>query len=151
MPAENNLLWTDAEVQNIIQVARTWNGVRFRHQGRSRSGVDCVGLFSCIGTEVGRPDPIPNNYSHNPDTRLLMTEMKKRFDEVLIKDMLPGDLLMMRFENAFGKASNQHIALRTDCGIIHAAAMYRKVCEHSLTPEWFNRIEHVFRFKRVAA
>lgn len=153
MPGENNNkpLWTDDEVQAIIDQARTWINVKFRHQGRSRYGVDCVGLFSCVGKEIGKPDPIPSNYTRNPNTAILKAGLEERLDEVKIKDMQPGDVLVLRFEDVHGDVKNQHVALRTDRGILHSAAMYRKVTEHCFDQEWADRVEHVYRFRRVQA
>jgi cell wall-associated NlpC family hydrolase len=139
---------TDAEIQAMIDQARTWINVKFRHQGRSRFGVDCVGLFACVAGELGRPDPIPANYSREPDSRLLLAELRKRFEEIKINETRPGDFLVMHFENVKGVMDRRHLALRTDKGIIHSAAMYRKVTEHGLTPEWANRVVTAFRIPR---
>lgn len=39
--------------QEYVENLRTWQGVRFRHQGRNRSGVDCVGLVIMAAFEIG--------------------------------------------------------------------------------------------------
>jgi cell wall-associated NlpC family hydrolase len=142
---------TELEVQEIIAHARAWIDVPFRHQGRSRTGTDCVGLFACIASEMGRPDPIPSNYSREPDSALLLAELRKRFEEIKITDARPGDFLVMRFETLKQNVERRHVAMLTDRGIIHSAAMYRKVTEHSLTDEWKIRIENAFRIPRSDA
>jgi hypothetical protein len=37
----------------IIEVARSWLGTKWVHQGRSRAGVDCVGLLIAVGDALG--------------------------------------------------------------------------------------------------
>ena len=37
----------------VIDEARGWVGVPFRHQGRDYSGIDCVGLPIVVGQSLG--------------------------------------------------------------------------------------------------
>jgi cell wall-associated NlpC family hydrolase len=40
--------------QHIVDTARGWLGVPYRHQGRRKDkGVDCVGLIIGVGAELG--------------------------------------------------------------------------------------------------
>lgn len=49
---------------DLIAEARTWEGVQFRHQGRSKeSGVDCIGYFVCMLAAHGR---LPDDFRDNP-------------------------------------------------------------------------------------
>lgn len=144
MPEESSLLNRD-EIATFILKCREWDNIPWRHQGRSRLGVDCVGLFAAVAGEMGKPQVIPNNYHRDPDGKLLLAELRRRFQEIKVKDVQVGDLVVMRFENLQGVPTNRHIALRTDRGIIHSAAMYRKVCEHTFDDEWERRTEHAFR------
>lgn len=145
----NKPTWTEADVQALIATCRTWIGVPWRHQGRSRQGVDCVGIFACVALGLGRHIQIPKNYTHDPDPTVLLAHMHQYFDEVPVADMQPGDFLLMRFLDRNQRMSKRHIALKTNLGILHAAATYRKVTEHTLDDEWFNRIEQVFRMRRA--
>lgn len=47
----------------IVAEARTWEGVPFRHQGRSRLGVDCIGYFVCMLRARGL---LPTDFRDNP-------------------------------------------------------------------------------------
>ena len=40
----------------IIAAARSWLGVPWRHQGRTRQGVHCAGLVVLVGRELGLAD-----------------------------------------------------------------------------------------------
>ena len=37
----------------IVEEARTWLDVPWRHQGRDRNSVDCAGLLECVGKNLG--------------------------------------------------------------------------------------------------
>jgi cell wall-associated NlpC family hydrolase len=36
----------------IVSAARSWLGVPWRHQGRTRQGVDCAGLVVLVGRKT---------------------------------------------------------------------------------------------------
>lgn len=142
--------FTDAEVVQMVTLAREWIDVKWRHQGRSMSGVDCVGIFQQIGQQLGRNFQIPNNYTRNPDQKVLVAHMEQFFDRIPKDDRKPGDLALMRFVDERLRMPNRHVVLLTDLGILHAAANFRKVTEHTLDDEWLNRIEYVYRLRRKA-
>lgn len=142
--------WTDEEVQQIILHSRGWMDIRFRHQGRSKSGIDCIGLFSEVAKEIGRSITIPNNYTHHPDQKFLMSEMCRLFDKITKAEMQIGDLVLMRFMDDNLRIPCRHVAIITDLGVLHSSAQFRKVTEHGLDDEWMEKIEHVFRMRRAA-
>ena len=37
----------------IVEYARTWLGTKWRHQGRSKQGIDCIGLIIRTAEEFG--------------------------------------------------------------------------------------------------
>lgn len=142
-------LWTEQEVKQIIKLSRGYLNVPWRHQGRSKiSGVDCVGIFSCVADELGRPIEIPSNYTHDPDPKILMQHMEKYFDKVLKSEMHVGDFVLMRFPDGRRRMPNRHVGLLTNIGLLHSGAEARKVVEHTLNDEWYDRIEHVYRLRR---
>lgn len=136
--------WTDVEVHRLIAQARTWVGVRWQHQGRSRSGVDCIGLFGAVGRELGVEVDLPSNYTHDPDPKTMLVGLRALFGEIPLKQATAGDFVTMRYN-----AKNIHLGLLTDKGVIHASAYFRAVVEHSLDEEWKRRIEYAFRLPRV--
>lgn len=117
--------------QKIVDEARTWDKVRFRHQGRSRNGVDCVGMLIAVSKKVlGVAPDIDNNYSKRPSQQDIFDNIKKYLIRIKKEDARPGDIVQMRY----GKQAT-HFGLLTDAGVIHAAAMNRRVVEHRITPE----------------
>lgn len=149
IPAVNKPTWTDEEVQEIIKRSRSWMNVKFRHQGRSKCGVDCIGLFSEVAKEIGRDIPIPSNYTHHPDQKFLFAEMNRLFDKITKAEFTVGDLCLMRFEDDLRRVPCRHVAIRTEFGVLHSSAQHRKVTEHSLDDEWMDRVEHCFRMRRT--
>ena len=130
--------------QQIIAEARSWLGVPFLHQGRTREGVDCAGHAIEVGIATGETFVDVNGYDRFRDGT-----MKPACDANLIATDGPvlGGLLMMCFEK-----EPQHLAIVANylyggLSIIHALGDVGRVCEHRLTPEWRRRIVQAYRYK----
>lgn len=130
--------------QDIVDEARRWTGVRWVHQGRSRAGIDCVGLVIRVAHALGLSTFDTADYSRQPDP--------VRMRALLAEHMLPidagraqvGDVLLMRFEK-----EPQHVAIVSDIGIIHAYAQVRRVTEHRLDSVWQSRVVGAYQFKGI--
>jgi len=53
--------------QDYVNSARNWLGVRWVHQGRSRNGLDCVGLILVAARDLGLEIPDMPGYRRTPD------------------------------------------------------------------------------------
>lgn len=126
----------------IVSAARKYLGVRWRHQGRSSLGVDCLGLLVLVGKDLGLESRDTTDYARLPDGARLMRELDEQLTRVA--EHQAGDILLMRFNS-----SPQHLAIKTDIGIIHAYAQARKVVEHSLDSVWSSRIVCSYRLPEV--
>lgn len=139
---------TDAERLAFIAEARTYvaEGVRFRHQGRSRRGVDCAGLLLASMAAIGRPIADLEAYGREPLGGGLRAMMVANLGEPIPKDeMRPGDMVLMRF-----RGEPSHVGLIGDyfyggLSLIHTFAQVRKVVEHRIDSEWNDYILEVFR------
>jgi hypothetical protein len=71
----------------IVAEARSWIGTRFRPKGRSRQGVDCIGLLVVVGRAFAVPHEDQQHYTDwpDPERRMLAT-----FDRYLLR-CLPGE------------------------------------------------------------
>jgi cell wall-associated NlpC family hydrolase len=110
--------------------AREWLGVPWRHLGRTRAGVDCIGLvlLSCAAAGVTIPDPAP--YAREPQGALLAREILHHADRAPIE---PGAVLLFRMGVYAG-----HVGIaslhpdRGELSVIHAYAPHRVVVEQVL-------------------
>ena len=138
--------FTDAERLAFIAEARSYIGVKFRHQGRSRLGVDCAGLVACCLSAIGRPFQDRKAYGREPLQQQLRAMVAINFGEpVPLVDARPCDIALMRF-----RGEPSHVAILADyvyggLSVVHSFAQVRKVVEHRLDSEWRGYITEVFR------
>jgi len=119
----------------IVAAARGWIGVPWRHQGRSRAGVDCVGLIVVVCQGLGLSDYDSTVYGRDPDpTRFLGHFAAGGAMRINPLDAQDGDLLVFR-QSAFPC----HAGIRsTQYGVpyaIHAHLAHRQVVEERLTDQ----------------
>lgn len=126
----------------IVETARSYLGVPFVHQGRSRRGVDCVGLLVCVAQDLSIPVSDDLAYGLNPDPVHLRAKISENLAPIAMADAQPGDVYLMRFDQAA-----THVAILTDRGIIHALSTARGVVEHRMDSTWRTRIRSVWRVK----
>lgn len=126
---------------DLVEAARLYLGTPFKHQGRYSYGVDCGGLLILAAREMGIYLQDIQGYHRMPDD----TVLKQALDDQLIKtsrganNTIYGDVLLMAF-----RKHPQHIAIRTDKGIIHAHEDSGGVVEHGLDDRWLKRIKGVY-------
>lgn len=132
---------------DIVKAARSYLGVRFRHQGRNRLGVDCAGLVVLTFADCGIPVRDEFGYGKYPDTAHLRATLAEQLTPAV--GMQAGDVVLMRFDR-----DAQHLGIVTDhpngLGIIHAYAGARKVVEHRIDKQWADRIVAVYSHPEVA-
>ena len=124
----------------ILQEARKYLGVRFRHQGRSDQGLDCLGLVLVVINKVYGRDLEFTGYPKQPDARELRRNLNQELERIPVGQGIPGDVALLTYGG-----ETTHLGFITDVGIIHATALYRKVVEHSLAGSWDNAIVAVYR------
>lgn len=133
--------------QQIVDEARTWLGVPWRHLGRNRQGIDCVGLGVVVAQALGITDYDTREYGRTPKPGLL-AGLRRVAIEIPIDDILPGDFLVMR-----GTAYPYHVAFVSEKHgvrhIIHAHASRRMVVEEPYIHEWPGLTVAAFRFKGI--
>lgn len=141
----------------LIDLARTYLGVPFAHQGRSRRGVDCLGLLVCVAREAElMREGVPlaqcdeTDYGHLPDENRLRAGLAALLDPVPSEALQPGDVAQFRIDG-----SARHVGLVADyagspgeLSLIHAYAPSRCVVEHRLSEEWRAALAYGWRFVR---
>lgn len=121
---------SDPERARIVACARTWQGVRFRHQGQTRRGVDCIGLMMALGRELGtwtlaNDDPLVKEwlgYPRIPNPERLMAALDRHLTRVPVAAMQSADIALFR-----GNRWPQHLGLIDGDRIIHSYEPFGKV------------------------
>lgn len=134
---------------DIVKIARSWLGVPFIHQGRSRNGCDCVGPLLDIAEQAGIDVVDDRRYGIDPFGYYLGKVLGDKLEEIPKDSIKPGDVLFMRFARI-----PQHVAIVGDypggkLSMIHAYDRIGRVVEHRLSSVWTAKIHKAFRFKGV--
>jgi cell wall-associated NlpC family hydrolase len=128
----------------VITEARSWLGVPFRHQGRSRSGIDCVGLPIVVCQSLGLLPPSFDvaNYGRTPSGELV-TRLQQHCTR--INAPVPGSLLVIAWTKQAA-----HVAICTGETMIHAYESVGRVTEHGYRGRWVRMTHSVWALPGVA-
>lgn len=128
------------------EAARGWVGVRWRHQGRSRDGVDCGGLVAMALTDIGRVPSDMRAYGRVPKDGWLERVLETNFGpQDAQKKLEVGRIALFHF----GKSEPDHVGIlachpQGGLSVIHAYAPWRRVVEHRLDDGWRSRLTGVY-------
>jgi len=134
----------------IVEKARGWLGVPYRHQGRNRLGVDCSGPLVEIARELGIQgvsDAL--TYSRHPAT----FDLKRQLDSLLIpidkKDIRPGDVVLFKMAQI-----PQHVAIVGNykyggLSLIHCYQKMGRMVEHRFAGIWRRRLAQAYRLPDI--
>lgn len=135
----------------IVTEARSYMGTRWLHQGRTRAGIDCIGLVIEVAKTVKGWDFDITNYPRQATDETMLTLCCQHFDTVPRAELQPGDVLVMRFDNQRHAAIVGDYPAPGELSMIHAYATSRAVVEQRLDSTWARRIIGAFRFPGGAA
>lgn len=121
--------------------------VPFRHQGRSRLGVDCAGVLVHIFQRLGLPYQDEMGYPMNPYDGQLekILDAQPSLSRISKSEAGANDVLIMRISKA-----PQHIAIHAGeidghPYIIHGSELHGKVAHHRLDDLWRARVIRAYR------
>jgi cell wall-associated NlpC family hydrolase len=115
----------------IISEARSWVGVPWRHQGRTReNGIDCAGLPVLVGAKFHLFCYEDVNYPRRPDGTFV-DHFRKYLISKPVTKMQEGDVLIFA-EGRHPCHCGIHTIFRGQPSVIHAHVGARKVVEQSL-------------------
>ena len=101
---------------SFIAVARGYVGVPWRHQGRSRFGIDCVGLLVCVARDLGIQIEDMRAYEREPRAHDLACMLRRHCVSVPVAGMRRGDIVLLgRPSTHVGFLTGSHRAF----GLIH--------------------------------
>lgn len=119
----------------LDEAARKYLGVPFRHLGRDRNGLDCVGLCLVSARDLGIDIPEPEPYERGPTNGSLLERLRS-IDCLMehgVADMKPGDIAAFHVGPYVGHVGivSFHPEYKV-LSIIHAFLLRRKVVEEPL-------------------
>jgi cell wall-associated NlpC family hydrolase len=130
-------------MRSVAEHARSLIGTPFRHQGRSRQGLDCVGLVIYSLRAVGFPINDQRGYRIVPPRRML----RKAFEEhgliEVAKQPVDGDVLLFWLRD---KRLEIHCGVACGDGFVHVEDG-RRVEFASLASGWGDQVAAVFRVR----
>jgi cell wall-associated NlpC family hydrolase len=124
----------DPRRQLIINKAREYLGTPYKHQGRTKHGLDCIGLIRIPFADLGYETDDFNGYGENADIKTMAAKLEKHFVRIRGgQQLFPADVLWMRANDGL----ERHLALYTENQtIIHATNWgAKKVVEHRYSLE----------------
>jgi len=128
-----------------VDCARSYVGCKWRHRGRSRFGIDCIGLVIKAVQAGGIAFKDRLDYGREARDNGLERELRNHFSEPLNDSPQAGDIVLIHFEE---QSAPNHVGLIGELNgrltLIHASSELR-VCEHGLTDEWLRCIVARFR------
>jgi NlpC/P60 family putative phage cell wall peptidase len=136
--------------EDVVAEARLWLGTPFQHQGCLKGvACDCIGLVKGVGLALGLVDYDPASpeaqafasYSMMPDSKRMRQGLATWLLPIPVAEALPADILFMAWTR-----EPQHVALRTDHGIIHSYSGVGKVVEHAFDESWQRRVVAAYRY-----
>jgi cell wall-associated NlpC family hydrolase len=137
--------------QALIDEARRLRGVPWIHQGRTRLGVDCIGLVLLAARNAGLDLPnhlgirLPANYSRSPSIDLFSLVERHC---IQVDTEVAGALLFFQFDR---DKYPRHFGILTESGtMIHAEAKTRsQVVEHGYRAHWLRWNHSIWKLPGV--
>ncbi len=128
--------------------ARQYVGVPWRHLGRSREGIDCIGLVLLAARDCGLAADDPAPYAREPSSQRLRQELARHLDEVPIAAARRGDVLVFNLGVYAGHIGvfAFHPAYFVP-SVIHAYAPRRRVVEEPLASIDAGTLTGAFRIR----
>ena len=139
---------------DVVAAAQSWVGVPWRHQGRSREGVDCLGLLIVVARDLGidrgidLDAPAFRAYRRLPPAGLA-GKLAEHLDRATIIE--PGTIGLF----ALAETQPAHVGIfapgpGSGLDLIHAYAPAKAVVRHRLTDDWRQNLRALFSYRGVA-
>jgi cell wall-associated NlpC family hydrolase len=84
---------------DIVEAARSLQGMQWLHQGRNEEGSDCVGFVALVAQKSGAvPDiEFENNYRRRSDGETMVRLFREYCDPIEWRDAQPGDFMVVKY------------------------------------------------------
>lgn len=112
----------------VLEIARSYLGVRYAHLGRDRNGLDCVGLIVVVARELGVEFDDFLGYGRQSKDASMLTHFERVADRVLVSDAAIGDILLLSERRWPG-----HCGFLGPGTLVHSSITRRRVVEEPLS------------------
>lgn len=138
----------------IVEEARTWLGVPWRHQGRDRNYIDCAGLMERVGNDLGLVNYIgPTDYRRESQgLRFIRHFPLAGCKEKSLDKIQDGDIIIFRIKVA---VYARHCGIKSTKdgrpSFIHSYGKpgWKKVIETPLEGLWLKELVTCFEYPNV--
>jgi cell wall-associated NlpC family hydrolase len=131
----------------FIAVARSYIGVRWVHQGRSRDGIDCLGLVT-ESSRVSHGNTVDvRDYTAQAQDETMLQMCQQHMDRVQLSEIQPADVVICKYGNQRHMAIVGDYLAPGELSLIHASTLFGKVVEHRLDAAWRRLIIAAFRLR----
>lgn len=134
--------------QQVVDTARSYLGVRFARSGRDRiHGIDCVGLLTLVGRDLGLDIEDIINYNFEPKPDVFLNIIRSQSNPVKMGAYNPGNIVLLRqtiFPMHCGIIGRDENGLT----VINANLHERKVVEQPIRV-WKNEIIELRDYKGI--
>lgn len=135
--------------KRVVEVAREWKDVPYKHRGMTKKGCDCGGLIIGILQQMGFLKKFKLSFYrkdwniHRSDNNALMEHLKKYAFEISNSKLEPGDCIVFKFGQ---RGSHLGVYLgKTQFLHVHEAAGSCTI-DRVNQKAWSTRIKSIYRF-----
>ena len=131
---------------DVITETLTWLGVPWRHQGRSRVSVDCVGLVIKIAHELDLSGFDSTTYDRRPNGINFLSSFNEHMDRVKSGTEQHGDVVVMR-DDRLPCHCGLLVPFRGADDLVHASAKRKKVVMEPFIGDLVARRLAIFQYR----
>jgi cell wall-associated NlpC family hydrolase len=137
-------MFTSEFRQEIVEYSRTFLNVKWRHQGRTQNGLDCIGFIIVIAEHFNLERGDLQGYTRGVNGNKFVSEIRNHSNRKPILDRLPGDILLMR-----DTIMPCHAALVVDYDTIIHSSIHNKGVKEERIIAYSSLITHCLEFRQV--
>ena len=136
----------DITRQQVVDTARSYIGTKFVRSGRSKTaGVDCVGLLTVVGRDLGLDIRDILNYDFEPKPGVFLDIIRSQTDYHPMGSFKPGTIVLLR-QSIFPMHAGIIGRDASGATVINANMRARKVIEEPIA-KWRSEIIELRDYK----
>lgn len=138
--------FTDSERIAVVAAARAYLGTRWKHQGRTKRGIDCGGLLFAVMRDIGKtPVDAPPGYGREAYRHGLEAVLEANYGKPVDREPRIGDAVVFHV----GRSAPNHCGIVGDyihggLSLIHAYAINGAVVEAPFDVTWRSLLPQVY-------